>query len=76
MSEKQKVYISGPISSRLDTYQADFQAAAELVERAGFIPLNPAILSLGLDKADYMRITRRQTRLCLLATFFIISMVS
>lgn len=57
MSEKQKVYISGPISSRLDTYQADFQAAAELVERAGFIPLNPAILPLGLDKADYMRIT-------------------
>ena len=57
MSEKQKVYISGPISSRLDTYKAEFNAAAELVERAGFIPLNPATLPLGLESADYMRIT-------------------
>lgn len=55
--EKQKVFISGPISSRLDTYKAEFNAAAELVERAGFIPLNPATLPLGLEKADYMRIT-------------------
>ena len=55
--ENQKVYISGPISDRLDTYQADFTAAAELVERAGFIPLNPATLPIGLEKADYMRIT-------------------
>ena len=55
--EKQKIYIAGPISSRLGTYQAEFSAAAELVDKAGFIPLNPATLPLGLEKADYMRIT-------------------
>ena len=55
--EKQKVYISGPISDRLDTYQATFREAAELVERAGFIPINPATLPLGLEKRDYMKIT-------------------
>lgn len=55
--EKQKVFISGPISNRLDTYKADFDAAAEMVDRAGFIPINPAILPLGMDPADYMRIT-------------------
>lgn len=54
---KQKVFISGPISSKLDTYQADFTAAAQLVERAGFIAINPATLPIGMDPADYMRIT-------------------
>lgn len=55
--ESKKIYIAGPISDRLDTYKADFAAAAELVERAGFIPLNPATLPLGLESRDYMRIT-------------------
>lgn len=55
--ENQKVYIAGPISDRLDTYKADFAAAAELVEKAGLIPLNPATLPLGLENRDYMRIT-------------------
>ena len=54
---KEKIYLSGPITSKPDTYQADFAAAAQLVERAGCVPLNPATLPLGLDKADYMRIT-------------------
>ena len=56
MSEKQKVFLSGPVSSRPDTYKAEFAAAADLVERCDFIPLNPAILPVGMDQGDYMRI--------------------
>ena len=57
MSEKQKVFISGPISHRLGTYKADFDVAVEAVEAAGFIPLNPAVLPLGMEYEDYMKIT-------------------
>lgn len=57
MSEKKKVFISGPISSKPDTYQAEFSAAAKLVEEAGFIPILPSTLPLGMDPGDYMRIS-------------------
>lgn len=57
MSEKQKVFISGPVSTRLETYKAEFAAAADLIERCGFIALNPATLPVGMDQGDYMRIT-------------------
>lgn len=55
--EKQKVFISGPISSRPDTYREDFALASELVERAGFIPILPSVLPLGMEQGDYMKIT-------------------
>lgn len=57
MSDKRKVFISGPVSSRPDTYKAEFAAAADLVEHCGFIPLNPATLPVGMEQGDYMRIT-------------------
>ena len=53
----EKVYISGPITSKPDTYCENFAAAEKLVQTAGLVPLNPATLPLGLEKADYMRIT-------------------
>lgn len=52
-----KIFISGPISKRMDTYKAEFEAAAETISRIGYIPLNPAILPTGMTQADYMRIT-------------------
>lgn len=52
-----KVFISGPISKRLDTYKAEFEGAAEAISLVGHIPLNPATLPLGMTQADYMRIT-------------------
>lgn len=57
MREPKKVFLSGPVTSRPDTYKGEFAAAAELVERAGFIPLNPATLPQGMKPGDYMRIT-------------------
>lgn len=56
MSEKQKVFISGPITGVPD-YKEYFDDAAYLIERAGMIPLNPAVLPQGMDPGDYMRIT-------------------
>lgn len=56
MRAKRKVFISGPITGNEDTYKAQFEYAAATVERAGDIPLNPAMLPLGLEQRDYMRI--------------------
>lgn len=51
-----KVYISGPIFDNPDEYREQFDAAAQTVSDAGHIPLNPAMLPLGLTPGDYMRI--------------------
>lgn len=56
MREKKVVFISGPITGVHD-YKGTFDDAAVLVERAGFIPLNPAVLPQGMDRSDYMPIT-------------------
>lgn len=56
MRAKRKVFISGPITGNEDTYKAQFEYAATEVERAGHIPLNPAMLPIGLEQRDYMRI--------------------
>lgn len=52
-----KVFLSGPVTSRLDTYQAEFEEAARIVREAGHLPLNPAALPIGMERRDYMRIT-------------------
>lgn len=52
-----KVFLSGPISSRLSTYKSEFAAWEKLVAFTGDIPINPATLPLGMEQADYMRIT-------------------
>jgi len=52
-----KVFLSGPISSQLSTYKSEFAAWEKLVAFTGDIPINPATLPLGLEQADYMRIT-------------------
>lgn len=50
-----KIYIAGKISGDND-YKAKFQAAAEKLEQAGHVVLNPATLPEGLKQVDYMRI--------------------
>ena len=57
MEKKLKVFLSGPISGHLDTYQKEFGRAAQTVTTAGHIALNPATMPLGLDERDYMRIS-------------------
>lgn len=56
MRKPLKVFLSGPISSRLETYKAEFDDAARIVSEAGHLPLNPATLPIGMDNRDYMRI--------------------
>lgn len=56
MREKKVVFISGPITGHPD-YKGYFDDAAFLVQRAGMIPINPAILPEGMDPGDYIRIT-------------------
>lgn len=52
---KKVIYISGPITGVPD-YRLPFAAAAAELTKAGFIPLNPASLPEGMNKAQYMRI--------------------
>lgn len=56
MRKPLKVFLSGPISSRLETYKAEFDDAARIVSEAGHLPLNPATLPIGMEDRDYMRI--------------------
>ena len=51
------VYLSGPISSNLDGYHEEFNAARQLVEKAGYTPVGSDFLPLGLKENDYMRIS-------------------
>ena len=57
MDRPMKIFLSGPITSRLDTYKKEFESAAEAVKAAGNIPLNPATQPLGLEQRDYMRVS-------------------
>ena len=50
-----KVYIAGKITGN-ENYKAEFAEAEEKLRDLGHIPLNPAALPEGLEKADYMRI--------------------
>lgn len=50
-----KVYIAGKITGN-ENYRAEFAEAEEKLRALGHIPLNPAVLPEGLEKADYMRI--------------------
>lgn len=49
------VYIAGPISG-VEDYKRSFNKAANDLQVAGYIPLNPATLPEGMTKAQYMRI--------------------
>lgn len=56
MRKPLKAFLSGPISSRMETYKAEFDDAARIVSEAGHLPLNPATLPIGMENRDYMRI--------------------
>ena len=51
------VYLSGPISRNLDGCHEEFNAARQLVEKAGYTPVGSDFLPLGLKESDYMRIS-------------------
>lgn len=52
---KPKIYIAGKITGDPD-YKAKFEAAAKDYEAKGYVVLNPALLPVGMQKADYMRV--------------------
>lgn len=52
---RMKVYIAGKITGN-ENYKAEFAEAEKKLRALGHIPLNPAVLPEGLEKADYMRI--------------------
>lgn len=57
MNNPKKVFLSGPIFDKSDTYNEDFDAAAKGVVAVGDVPINPATLPVGLSQRDYMRIS-------------------
>lgn len=56
MAEQKKVvYISGPITG-VDKYWEAFERAEDDLTALGYIPLNPALLPMGMTNAQYMQI--------------------
>ena len=54
MSRKKVVYIAGAITG-VEKYREPFEAAADELQAAGFIPLTPTWQPQGLTNAQYMR---------------------
>lgn len=51
------IYLSGPISSRLDTYKEQFQKAYDLLSQRNHVVISPHFLPIGLKShQDYMQI--------------------
>lgn len=57
-----KVYISGPMTGHVDFNFPAFFKAAEVLEKYGHTPLNPATAPKGLDYAHYMDIAFAMVR--------------
>lgn len=55
MTYREKIYIAGKIAGDHE-YREKFRRAAEIIERQGYVVLNPAELPDGMKPADYMRI--------------------
>lgn len=51
-----KIYISGSITSCIDTYRQKFAKVQKMLEEQGHIVINPAMLPVGLDWDKYMPI--------------------
>ena len=58
-----KVYIAGKITG-LENYQQKFRAAQDRLEARGYSVMNPAVLPLGFDYEDYMRICFAMIDVC------------
>lgn len=56
MSETKAIYIAGPITG-IDRYWEAFEAAEELLQSLGYIPLTPSRLPQGLSYEQYARIS-------------------
>lgn len=60
-----KIYIAGPITSRLSTYKAEFMSAEKRLRNMGYsLIMNPAVLPLGFEYEDYMNITAAMLKAC------------
>lgn len=51
-----RVYISGAMSSRMNTYKEDFALCERVLKAQGHIVINPANLPTGLEQSKYMPI--------------------
>ena len=60
--EKEKAYISGPMTGIKDCNFPAFFKAEALLKEKGLIPINPARLSTGLSYRNYMDIALAMVR--------------
>ena len=59
-----RVYIAGPITSRLDTYKLHFASAKAKLEKKGHLVMSPHVLPLGFDWEDYLEISIEMMTSC------------
>lgn len=58
-----KIYISGKITGDKD-YKRKFKVIEEYLIRAGYTVMNPAILPLGFEHEEYMKICKAMIEVC------------
>ena len=51
-----KVYISGAMANRPDTYKKELERVEKMLKKHGHVVINPAVLPEGLDHEKYMPI--------------------
>jgi hypothetical protein len=61
---KQKIFISGPMSTHSDFNRPAFNSTSDALSLAGYVVLNPAILPDGLTQAQYMQIDLTMLQCC------------
>lgn len=61
--ERMIIYLSGPISDRLETYKEEFGAAYDNLKAYDHVIISPHFLPLGLNKhQDYMNIAHESLK--------------
>ena len=58
MTKPLKIYIAGPITGAVDVNRHTFNVHAATLAEAGHVPLNPAVLPIGLENHEYMAICK------------------
>lgn len=62
-NEMEKIYIAGKITNYSE-YKGKFKEDKEVLEKEGFIVLNPSILPTGFEQEQYLHICRAMIDVC------------
>ncbi len=59
-----KIFISGKMSGIKGYNRKKFKLVEEVLEKSGYLPMNPGVLPLGFDFDDYLHICKSMIDVC------------